>query len=121
MKKKKSSRASLGDVARVAKISKVAASFALKNRPGVSKATRERVLRIARQLGYAPDARAAVLMASVRGAKTKELLPIAWLNTDREKDAWQKYKFYRLTWKEPGNGPSNLVIGLKKYGRNNPA
>jgi len=93
MKKKKSSRASLGDVARVAKISKVAASFALKNRPGVSKATRERVLRIARQLGYAPDARAAVLMASVRGAKTKELLPIAWLNTDREKDAWQKYKF----------------------------
>jgi len=90
---KKKSTASLADVANAARISKVAASFALRNRPGVSKATRARVLRIAKNLGYAPDARAAALMAGVRGAKSKELLPIAWLNTNREKDAWHKYKF----------------------------
>ena len=93
MKKGKSSRASLGDVARAAKVSAAAACYALNNRPGVSKATRERVLRIARQLDYAPDARSAVLMASVRGAKSKDLLPIAWLNTTRERDSWQKYKY----------------------------
>jgi LacI family transcriptional regulator len=93
MKKPKSSRISLGAVAKAAKISKVAASFALRNRPGVSKATRERVLRIAKKIGYAPDARAALAMARIRGAKSKELLPLAWLNTNREKNAWHKYKF----------------------------
>ncbi len=32
-------------------------------------------------------------MAGIQGAKTKELLPIAWLNTSNEKDAWTKYKY----------------------------
>ncbi|MDD5262957.1 MAG: LacI family DNA-binding transcriptional regulator [Methylacidiphilales bacterium] len=94
MKKRKSSKVSLGDVARAAGISKTCVGYALQNRPGVSKITRERVLRIAKRLGYAPDARMTVLMESVRGAKSKELLPIAWLNTTIEKDAWQKYKFH---------------------------
>ncbi|MDD5263096.1 MAG: LacI family DNA-binding transcriptional regulator [Methylacidiphilales bacterium] len=91
--KQKSSKASLGDVAKAAGISTVAACYALRNQPGVSKATRERVRRIAKQLGYAPDARIASWMATMREAKSKDLLPIAWLNTTREKDAWQRFKF----------------------------
>ncbi len=94
MKKRKSSNASLGDVARAAGISTTAASFALRNRPGVSKATRERVQRIARRLGYAPDPRIVSWMARMQEAKSRELLPIAWLNTDQEEDSWHKYKFH---------------------------
>ncbi len=93
MNKKKLSKISLGDVAKAAGVSKSAASFALQNRTGVSKATRARILRVACKLGYAPDARIASLMASISQASAKELLPIAWLNTNSEKDAWQKYKF----------------------------
>ncbi len=91
--KKKSSKASLGDVAKAAGVSTVAACYALRNQPGVSKATRERVRRIAKRLGYTPDARIASWMARMREAKTKDLLPIAWLNTTREKDTWQRFKF----------------------------
>ncbi len=72
----------------------MAVSLALRNRSRVSKATRERVQRIAKRLGYAPDARMAVMMATVRGAKSKDLLPIAWLNTTSENDAWRIYKFH---------------------------
>lgn len=94
MKGKKSLRVSVKDVAVAAGVSRAAASLALLNRPGVSKATRERILRIAKNLGYAPDARIASWMAGVRDAKSKDLLPIAWLNTCDEKDAWHEYKFY---------------------------
>ncbi len=94
MKKKKSSKVSLGDVARVAGICRSSTYCALHNQPGVSKGTRERVQQIAKRLGYVPDARRAVVMAGVRAAKSKELLPIAWLNTTSEKDAWRKYKFH---------------------------
>ena len=93
MKKKKSSAASLGDIAKAAGVSTVAVSYALRNRPGVSKATRERVLRIAEKLGYAPDARIASWMQRMREAKSKNLAPIAWLNSTPDKDAWNKIDY----------------------------
>jgi DNA-binding LacI/PurR family transcriptional regulator len=90
---KKQSAITLTKIAAAAGVSKAAASFALQNRPGVSKATRKRILEIATQLGYVPDARLASVMATLRQAKAKDLLPIAWLNSHDEKDAWQNYKF----------------------------
>jgi LacI family transcriptional regulator len=92
--KRKSEVPSLGDVAREAGISRTAAGYALQNRPGVSPATRQRVARIARELGYIPDPRMAAWMSRVRENKTKDLIPIAWLNTTYEQDAWRKYKFH---------------------------
>lgn len=49
------------DVARRAGVSKGAASFALNGRPGVSEQTRERVLRIAAEMGWRPNAAARAL------------------------------------------------------------
>jgi len=94
MKKKEPMPASLGDIARMAGVSKATACYVLRNRPGPSPATRDLVLRVARQLGYSPDPRVASWMARVRDAKGKDLLPLAWLNTNPEKDAWEKYKFF---------------------------
>lgn len=87
-------KASVRNIARLARVSATSASCALQNKPGVSPATRERILRIAKKLGYTPDARIDNWMARVRDAKSKDLLPIAWLNTCREKDAWQIYPFH---------------------------
>jgi LacI family transcriptional regulator len=93
MKEKKSSKATLGDVAKAAGISKTSAGCALKNLPGVSESTRRRVLQIASRLDYSPDPRLAARMIGIRQATTRDLLPIAWLNTNKRKDAWQKYLF----------------------------
>lgn len=86
-------KASLRDIARDAGVSVSAVSFALQNKPHVSVATRERILKIARNLGYAPDARLARVMTQVREVKSKDLLPIAWLNTAEEENAWKRYRF----------------------------
>lgn len=91
--KKQTKSASLADIARVAGVSTAAVSYALQNKPRVSRETREKILKIARKLGYAPNARLSTLMAGVRDANSTGLLPIAWLNTAWEKDAWQRYKF----------------------------
>lgn len=58
------SRPTINDVARAAGVSKGAVSFALNNRPGVAPDTRERILSVARELGWTPNSRARALSAS---------------------------------------------------------
>lgn len=53
----------LEEIARLAGVSRATASRAANGRPGVSQATRERVLRIIRENGYQPNAEARSLAA----------------------------------------------------------
>jgi DNA-binding LacI/PurR family transcriptional regulator len=55
------SKTTISDVARVAGVSKGLVSFALNDRPGVAVETRERILRIAADLGWVPSLRARAL------------------------------------------------------------
>lgn len=57
-------RVSIGDIAQRAGISKGAVSYALNNKPGVSDSTRERVQKIARELGWSPSLAARSLSTS---------------------------------------------------------
>jgi LacI family transcriptional regulator len=92
-KKANSSKVSIRDIAQALGISKSAVCYALKKSPKVSQAQRERVQEMARQLGYAPDARLASWMMQVRGSAAKDLLPVAWLNTESRSNAWHAMKF----------------------------
>jgi LacI family transcriptional regulator, repressor for deo operon, udp, cdd, tsx, nupC, and nupG len=58
------SRPTINDVARAAGVSKGAVSFALNNRPGVAQDTRERILRVAAEMGWTPSSRARALSVS---------------------------------------------------------
>jgi len=91
--KKAKSNVSLRDVARAANVSATAAGWALRNQPGVSEETRKRVSAIASKLGYYPDPRLSANMSEIRKTTFKGLLPVVWLNTAEEKDAWHKYTF----------------------------
>lgn len=57
-------RATLADVAAQAGVSRALVSIVIRDVPGASAATRERVLRVADDLGYRPDARARLLARS---------------------------------------------------------
>jgi LacI family repressor for deo operon, udp, cdd, tsx, nupC, and nupG len=57
-------RPTITDVARVAGVSKGAVSFALNGRPGVAADTRERILGVARDLGWTPSLRGRALSVS---------------------------------------------------------
>lgn len=91
--KKTKNKVSLRAIAHIAGVSTAAVGYALQNKPGVSEATRQRILRVAKELGYVPDARLGSWMARVRDTASKDLLPIAWLNSAWEKDAWHRYRF----------------------------
>src|SRR5690348_13513641 len=54
-------RTTLSDVARVAGVSTALVSLVMRGAPGASPANREKVFRVARELGYVPDSRARAL------------------------------------------------------------
>ena len=56
----------LRHLAKLAGVSPSAVSLALRNNPRISAATRQRILRLAREVGYAPDARIIELMRHLR-------------------------------------------------------
>lgn len=84
---------SLSQIAELAGVSRMSVSCALRHQPGVSEPTRRRILKIARRLGYVPDARTAGRMSDVRLAKTKSLIPLAWINTDESEDTWRQKEY----------------------------
>lgn len=93
MKKKTAKGVSLAEIAREANVSRMAVSLALRNQPRVSAETRERILSIAKKLGYTPDARLASWMTSIRETRTRDLLPVAWLNSSSEEAAWRTHSY----------------------------
>jgi DNA-binding LacI/PurR family transcriptional regulator len=61
-------RPTIADIARQAGVTKAAVSFALNDQPGVSQSTRERILGIAREIGWQPNSAARALSDGRAGA-----------------------------------------------------
>jgi LacI family transcriptional regulator len=72
-------RVPLRQIAERTGLSRMAVSLALRNRPGVSPSTRQRVLKAAEALGYAPDPELSKMLARIRmraPAETKACLAL---------------------------------------------
>jgi LacI family transcriptional regulator len=92
-------RVSLKEIAERVGVSRMTVSCALRNSPRVNKETAQRILAVAKSLGYAPDPKLAATMAAVRSTKKKSLEPIAWLNANQNARAYHDYAWlapYRL-------------------------
>lgn len=76
------SEVTLLEIARRLGVSKTAVSLALRGKPGLSATTNARILRLAHELGYAPNPVSAELMALVRAKRHKTgAQTIAFINT----------------------------------------
>jgi len=94
MKKQNSTnKVSLGNIAKALNLSKATVCNVLRGHRGPSEKTRDRVLKAAQKMSYVPDAHLNTLMAQIQAAKTRDPLPIVWLNTHPEKNFWRKYAF----------------------------
>ncbi|MDR1279726.1 MAG: LacI family transcriptional regulator [Opitutaceae bacterium] len=90
---KRNSPVTLADIARAARVSRMTVSLALRNDPRAAAVTRERIRIVARQLGYAPDARLATWMTRIRETTSRSPVTIAWLNASTKQGAWRRYSY----------------------------
>lgn len=111
---------SLGMIAKLAGVSRMSVSKALRHHPGVSKATRARIERIARQLHYAPDARLATWMSHVRSTKKRESVVLAWLNTSDSESCWRKLLPLRPYWEGAMKRCTELGYHLESFWMHEP-
>jgi DNA-binding LacI/PurR family transcriptional regulator len=81
------SRVGIRDVAKAAAVSLMTVSLALRNNPKISAATRERVQRLAREIGYRPDPEIARLMTRLHGRKNTGRTPIAIVDVSPSRSA----------------------------------
>lgn len=91
-----SSQPTVREIAQVMKLSKSTVSAALRNHPDIAEATRLRVQKVARKMGYRKDDRLVELMSYLSKRKRKPApTPLIWLNDEREADAWLRFPWYR--------------------------
>lgn len=82
----------MAEVAKRAGVSKNAVSLALRHDPRIPAATRERILRACRRMGYQPDPAVGELMARLRrGRSAAGRVPLALINANRDPDAFLKH------------------------------
>lgn len=80
----------MASVAAKAGVSAMTVSRSFRNDPSIPEATRQRVRRLAAQLGYRPDPGVSQLMARLRQSRLAASEPIAWLTTHPTASGWRK-------------------------------
>lgn len=84
------------EIARRAKVSQSTVSRALSNHPALPRATRERIQKVARQLGYHANPLLSAVLSSVRRSRDRQFLgTIAFLTAHTTAHSWQGIATYR--------------------------
>jgi LacI family repressor for deo operon, udp, cdd, tsx, nupC, and nupG len=82
------------DIARLAGVTHVTVSLALRGHRSIPKSTRDRITEIARKIGYRPDPALQALMLYRRGAKPSSYQgTLAWINNFRDNPESLKQRF----------------------------
>jgi LacI family transcriptional regulator len=82
----------LREIAEKTGVSRMAVSLALRGKPGVSEATRDKVLKVAKQLGYEPDPEVARLLSHIRAKKPADTKAcLALLTSGPTATEWKRF------------------------------
>lgn len=114
-------RTSLQQIAETVGISRMAVSLALRGKPGVSAATRKRVLKAAAKLGYIPDPEVAKLMAHIRTKRAPNLKAcLALLTSGERADQWREFLTERKYVEGARARALEYGYGLEEFWLNEP-
>lgn len=92
MATKDRNRATLREIADRAGVTRMAVSLALRGKAGVSSATRRKILRLAKQLGYRPDPEVSKLLARIRSRTSIETgACLALLTSGATRGEWKRF------------------------------
>lgn len=87
---------SLGQIAEAAQVSRAAVSMALRNHPRIPPATRQRIQKIATELGWRPNPLLAEAMSAIRaGQPPADRVTLAWVTTHPTRLGWRESPFFR--------------------------
>lgn len=84
------------DVANACGLHPSTVCLALKNSPSIPLQTRQRIRAIAEELGYTPNVAARNLALLRTEKKPGALLPLAWINQERQRDHWRSNREARI-------------------------
>ncbi len=83
---------SMADIAKVARVSKSAVSLALNNSPTIPQATRERILKLADEMGYVRNNLVSVLMSNIKKKEVEKFSEtIAVINGNQDEHALKNH------------------------------
>jgi LacI family transcriptional regulator len=87
----------MGELAKVAGVSKMTVSLALRGHSKISTPTRERIRALAEKMGYRPNPLVQTLMANLRSTRPVNYhSTIAWITAFPERDGWCGHWVYKL-------------------------
>ncbi len=86
----------MGELAKVAGVSKMTVSLALRGHSKISAATRDRIRALAEKMGYRPNPLVQTLMANLRSTRPANYhSTIAWITAFPERDGWSQHWVYK--------------------------
>ncbi|MCX8090192.1 MAG: LacI family transcriptional regulator [Verrucomicrobiae bacterium] len=92
----KLSKITLEDIARAAGVHKMTVSRALRNHQCISPETRERIQKLARQMGYRPNPLVSIYQAHVRAGRAAQYkATIGWINDHPDRNFWHNAPWTR--------------------------
>jgi LacI family transcriptional regulator len=117
--KSKPRSVSIKDIARAAGLSFGAVSLALRNLPGVSKATCMRVQALARKMGYEPNPMAVGLAHHKQTSKVQPVhAALAWLNLWPGPGKLHSYKYFDGIWRGASRSAEKFGFHLDEFAVN---
>ncbi len=109
-------RISLREIAIRIGVSHVTVSMALRDHPRVSAVTREKIKKIAAELGYRPDPMLKALAAYRLGnARSNIHSAVAWMNAWERPDDLRGYKEFDLYWKGTSKCAAEFGFRLEEF------
>lgn len=110
------------DIARTAGVTQATVSLALRNHPEVSLRTRQRIQKVARRLGYAPDPYLSGLSAYRKTRRpAKFQASLAWLSNYPEGESWRNFPAFRGYFSGAAARARELGYRLEEFRLHTPA